>query len=420
VLVSSESHVVARLRSRQQEIEQAIFATVREMVPDLGAAADEYVRGLRTAVAAAVEFGFTGLALGEGCSLQIPVEVVAQARLAARSGVSLDAILRRYIVGHSLLWDYVMVEADRVTQMGMDSGLREMSRVQTSLLDQLVIGVTREHVAELERAGRSREHRLLERIRLLLSSARTATLEETVPTLLDLDSDYDLSGEHLGVIAQGACAREALQELAERLDRRLLSVTPSTGTLWAWLGGRSVVGAADIAALVGARAGRAEGPQGRTGGLAGEVSLAIGEPARGLEGWRATHRQAQVALLVARRQPRQLTRYADVALLAAALQDDLLAASLLEVYSSPLDDARGSGTALRETLRAYFAAEHNVSATASALNLDRGTVHNRVRESERRLGFRLHERQAELEVALRLEKLHDRSTPKYPPAPSLD
>lgn len=411
--------MVARLRSRQAEIEQAIFVTVREMVPDLGTVADEYVRGLRMAVAAAVEFGFTGLALGEGCSPQIPVEVVAQARLAARSGVSLDAILRRYIVGHSLLWDYVMVEADRVTQMGRDSGLREMSRVQTSLLDRLVIGVTREHVAELERAGRSREHRLLERVRLLLSSAQTVTSEE-MPTLLDLDSDYDLSGEHLGVIAQGTSAREALQELAERLDRRLLSVMPTAGIYWAWLGGRSAVGAADVVAVLAVRAERTEHPQGRSRSPTGEVSLTIGEPAHGLEGWRATHQQAQIALLVAQRQPRQLTRYADVALLAAALQDDLLASSLLEVYLSPLDDARGSGTALRQTLRAYFAAEHNVSATASALNLDRGTVHNRVRESERRLGFRLHERQAELEVALRLEKVLDRSAPEYQSAASLD
>src|ERR1700728_4257129 len=106
--------VVRRLRARQEEIEQAVFARVREAVPE---AADdpesEYVRGLRVAVAAAVEFGLTGLERGEGEPVEIPAQAVAQARLAARSGVSLEAVLRRYIVGHAQLWDYVMGEADR-------------------------------------------------------------------------------------------------------------------------------------------------------------------------------------------------------------------------------------------------------------------------------------------------------------------
>jgi hypothetical protein len=47
----------------------------------------------------------------------------------------------------------------------------------------------------------------------------------------------------------------------------------------------------------------------------------VGAPAGGLEGWRLTHREAQTALLVARCRPWPLTRYGDVALLAAALGD---------------------------------------------------------------------------------------------------
>ena len=137
--------------------------------------------------------------------------------------------------------------------------------------------------------------------------------------------------------------------------------------------------------------------------------LAFGEPARGLEGWRVTHRQAQAALLVAlRRMIRrrvELTRYGDVALLAAALKDEALARSLLDIYIAPLDDSRDGGPVLRTTLRAYLGAERNVSSTAAALGVVRRTVENRLRTIEARLGRSLHPCPAELEVALELDGL---------------
>jgi hypothetical protein len=383
--------VVQRLRARQKEIEDAIFVGVRDAVPEPGGERDwEYVQGLRTAVAAAVEFGFAGLERGEEPAGGIPSEAVAQARLAARSGVGLDAVLRRYIVGHALLWDYVMQEADRVRWTGRGSGLREMSRAQASLLDQLVIAVTREHIAELQRATRSREHRLLERVRILLAGEHPAA--DSPPGGLDRELDYDLDGGHLGVIAVGAGSEAAMRTVAERLQRRLLCVAPERGTVWAWLGGRHALSVADFE--------RACSEQ-----MQGDVRFVLGEPGSGVEGWRFTHRQARAALLVAQRRPQRVTRYADVALLAAALGDDLLARSLNEIYLSALEGARGGAAALGETLRAYFAAEHNASSAASALGVARGTVESRLRLVEERLGRPLHSCPAELEVALRLAAL---------------
>jgi hypothetical protein len=54
----------------------------------------------------------------------------------------------------------------------------------------------------------------------------------------------------------------------------------------------------------------------------------MGEPARGIDGWRLSHRQAKAALPTALRAPEAFVRYGDVALLAATLADDLLATSL--------------------------------------------------------------------------------------------
>ena len=77
---------------------------------------------------------------------------------------------------------------------------------------------------------------------------------------------------------------------------------------------------------------------------------------------------------VALRAPQPLTRYADVALMAAVLRDELLAESMVEVYLSALGDRHGAGAVLRQTLRAYFKAERNASSAASALGVSRQTL----------------------------------------------
>lgn len=406
------SVVVSRLRARRAEIERAIFTRVLQTVPGSGSEADtEYVEGLRAAVAAAVDFALVGIERGEGYRVSIPAEAVAQAQRAARSGVSLDAVLRRYIAGHALMWDYVMEEADRVEPAGRGGGLREMSRAQTSLLDRLVIGVTREHVAELQRAGRSREHRLLERVRVLLAGESLESPEGTGSHPLNVELGYDLDAEHLGVIAKGRGARQALHDLAQRLGRPLLCVTPGEETAWAWLGGRGLLTSAELCDAVSAVANTSGDALDGGDPVAADPSFAVGEPARGLDGWRLTHQQAQAARLVALRGPQRLTRYADVALLATALKDEALARWLIDVFLSPLDDYRKNDVVLRETLRAYIAAEHNVSSAAARLKVARTTVVNRLHTIEDRIGRTLHPCPAELEVALHLDELGVAATP---------
>ena len=144
--------------------------------------------------------------------------------------------------------------------------------------------------------------------------------------------------------------------------------------------------------------------------------FALGEPAKGLQGWRLTHRQAQAALAVALRRSESrpggmFTRYADVALLASALKDEALARALLDIYLTPLDDHRGSGPVLRETLRAYLAAECQASSAAVKLDVARSTVAKRLRTIEEKLGRTLHPCSAELEVALLLDELNVSAAP---------
>ncbi len=375
--------VAGRLRERRVEIERAILARVRA-VPDLVEGEDaEYVAGLNEAVAAAVDYGLRGIEQGEGWSGPVPLKAVAQAHRAARNGVALETVLRRYFAGHTLLGDFVMQEADSGGLLGQGAALRYVQRTQASLLDRLIVSIIDEYTRESERTGRSLEQRRFELVRRLLSG-------ESVDIA---GLGYGLDGWHLGVIATGAGAGKAVRGLAAGLDRRLLSVSRGEETVWAWLGGQHRPAVGDIERLPSA-------------GWPVGVSLAVGEPGRGVDGWRLTHRQAQAALWVALRGPQRLTLYADAVLLVAVLQDDAAASSLVKIYLSPLDGLR-DGLLLRETLRTYLAAGSNAATAAASLGVARRTIERRVRIIEERLGRQLHTCQAELEVALRLEELDD-------------
>ena len=110
--------------------------------------------------------------------------------------------------------------------------------------------------------------------------------------------------------------------------------------------------------------------------------MTVGEPAEGLAGWRLSHRQAKAALPIAERARRAGRPLRGRRPLASVLRDDLVAASLRQLYLEPLEATRDGGSVARETLRAYFAAERNVSSTAAALGVDRRTVTNRIRAIE--------------------------------------
>lgn len=342
----------------------------------------EYVAGLRNAVAAALDYGLAGIELGEERVGPIPVVLLAQARHAARSGVELDTVLRRYIAGDALLGDFVLqaVEAGGLGMREID--LRRIWRGQASLLDRLIAAVSDEYRQELDVRLSGVEDRRMERIKKLLAGQ-----------FLEPDElQYEFDVWHIGAIAYGPGAQAVVRELAKNLDRRLLLASPGEGEVWAWLGGRRKVtaGEAELCA-----------PTPWPSGL----SLALGEPERGIAGWRLTHRQARAALPIAQRPQARMVRYADVALLAAALHDDVLANSLQRLYLDPLAYERDGGASLRKTLRAYFSAHRNISSTAAALGVSRQTVSSRMRIIEERICRSLDICASEMDTALRLEEI---------------
>lgn len=378
-LSALRTELVGRLRARSAEIEDGIFTRIRALTDPVEDEDAEYRAGLRATVAEGLNYALVSIEQGEEWSGPIPAAAAAQARLAARSGTRLDTMLRRYAAGDRLLAEFIMDESGHFP----NESLRQVLRTQGPHVDRLMASVAAEYMDELELMRRSPAQRVAERVQRLLSG--DAPLDER-------ELDYEFDAWHLGLVVTGARADVAVRTLAAAMSRQALVVPRGTDSAWAWLGGRRRLAVSEIERYL-------------STGVLGEVSLATGEPRQGLEGWRLTHHEAQAARLVMLRRPQRLTQASEVVLLAAVLRDDPLAESLRETYLAPLDEHGDSGLVLRETLGAYFAAGFNAATAAAALEVDRHTVQRRLRKVEEALGRLLHSCHAELEVALRLEKL---------------
>jgi hypothetical protein len=342
---------------------------------------------LRSAVSAALDHGLAAVELGADHLPPVPPVLLTEARLAARNRVGLDTVLRRYVAASSILGDFIMQEATGAEPLEVDA-IQQIGRDQAGLLDRILAAVTEEHSRELESRLRTSKQRRAEHIRRLLAG-------ETLDTS---GLEYDFAAHHLGLVAAGPHASERLSELSASLDCRRLLVTCGEDEVWAWLGAGRRLDSTRVKELL-----TPDLPQG--------LSIALGEPTQGLCGWGLTHRQAAACLPIAQRTPEQVVRYSDVALLASTLRDDLLLTSLRDIYLRPLFDERDGGELLRRTLRAYFAAERNVSSAAADLGVDRKTVNARLREIERRLDRPITTCAAQLETALHLDALADRPSP---------
>jgi PucR C-terminal helix-turn-helix domain/GGDEF-like domain len=370
-----------RLDARRREIEEAVLTRILAVSDPTEPIDPEYAEGLRAAVSTAIEYGLATIELGEERSPSPPPALIAQARLAARSGIALETVLRRYIAGHSLLADYLVEEAEREGPL-CESRLQRLLGGQAAVLDRLVAAVSEEHAREWERPPLSFERRQVELIGRLLAGEGPESAK----------LDYDLEGHHVGLLLSGQGAMEVAQSLAASLRRRLLAVPQGEGQLWAWLGGTEPGDPSEVASAF-----LACEPAG--------LSLAIGEPGCGLRGWRLTHRQAKAALPIAVRGPERFARYAEVMLLSSVFGDALLRTFLRRHYLEPLEAERDAGEAARQTLSAYFAAKCSVSLAAAALGVSRQAMAKRLYRIEERVGRSLATFGVEFDLALHMESL---------------
>lgn len=367
--------LASRLRSNAGRVERSVIAEYVERDPGLGAD-PECFASVREAVRAAVALAVRLVERGASWEPELPPPLGAAARSLARNDFEVESVMRgAYAVPNHVL-RFLCGEFSGYTQDVLDHLF-----TLTGPVERLFNDFMAEYDDELQRLDRSPALRVAELVERILAGepAEQSSL------------GYELRGWHLGLIAVGPRPELAARALAERLGRRLLAVPREADRAWVWLGGEEPLPMARLEEVV---ASDAFAPLG----------LAAGEPREGCDGWRLTHREAELALGVMRSAPQRLVRCADVLLPAAVLGDDELHGFVSETYLAPLRRARDADL-LAQTLRAYFTHAGNAASTAAALGVDRHTVQRRLRRIERILGRSLGSCRTELDVALRVEQL---------------
>ncbi len=376
------SELVALLTTHQQHLAETLAA--RLLDTDLGIQVnDEDVTLFQLAADEALSSLIEAFEGGDQWTGPLPPIVVTQIQYAARRGISLENTLRSFAMVGTVVFDFFASRFDELP-LSQDT-LRYALNWQGQNYDRIMNAFATEHAKEMERLQRLPSRRLTENVEGLLEGGSAD----------HADLDYRLDASHIGLIAAGERAELECRRMAQRLGCDLLllpraeDIVGIEEIVWAWFGSRRTIEFERLARL-------AEGKR--------FLFLAAGEPRRGLDGWRLSHREAQAALAVALLQPGRLTRHSDVALVAHALRNEATARSLLDRYLKPLDRHRDSEE-LRRTVRTYLDLDCNAASTASALGVNRHTVQRRLRKVEELIGEPLAARRAELDVALRLERL---------------
>ena len=140
------------------------------------------------------------------------------------------------------------------------------------------------------------------------------------------------------------------------------------------------------------------------------VRVAIGEPARGIAGFRASHVEALEAQRIARlagRREGSITRYNDIALRSLATADLDHARTFVARELGALAGADDTTRRLAATVRTYLDENGSRGRTAKRLSIHENTVAYRLRQAEELLGRSVDKRTLELRVALVLADLID-------------
>ena len=308
-------------------------------------------------------------------------EVDAAGAMAVAKMGELKVLLNAYRVCQMSLWEAWLdlveasVEGAEQRHKLLTRGSEFFSRY-AGLLSDYVADI---YQRELEHAARDAGGRRLHAIRGLLEGKPLAV------SGLDLNLDQ----YHLGLVAWGEAGEAAARELAATLGRLLLIVEPMNRTWWGWICGARPFDRTEERKLESFR------PSSR-------ASIALGLPAFGETGFRATHHQAQRARWFGGRAELSVIRYADVAIESLAGENQEDARAFVDRELRGISDDSTASKRLRETLTAYFAAGNNAASAAATLGVHQQTVANRLRTVEDRLGHPIGARRIELEVALRL------------------
>jgi hypothetical protein len=325
-----------------------------------------------------------------------PAAALDFADTTATVGIPALELERGYRVGVAALWsqwwDLATEHAER-SDVPLTDLVREPSLTFLSYVDHALVAVVQR--ADAVRAELHRTRSQLRRV-LVLQILDGSITEYT--SELDHQLDYRVGDVHIALLVQSsdtATVQRELAELRSAADARASLVLQSSPRSWfVWLGRPNGFGPAQMNCL-------------RRALSRSSLTVAVSEPAAGLDGLRHAYQQAfdagrlQGALGVS---ANRCTYAADVRLESLLLRDMPRAREFVEAELGRLAANDSLAARLRETLLTWLVTGSHVSA-AARLGVHENTIRNRVHQAEELLGVALHQRPIELQVALRLERL---------------
>jgi hypothetical protein len=388
-IANAAGQLNAQVAERTAELERIFLAEIPEVHGD-----DAIEELLVASTAANLSVMFEALRHGIAVDdIDVPPPAAAYAQRFAQRGLPVEALLRAYRLGdHRFIqWFLARLTEWTATPEQLEQAASEVVDFTVEYVDRIseaLIGIYRE---ERKLWGQRTDAARAAQVRAVLSDP---SVDETTAEIM---TGVAMHRWHVGVVLWLARGQSDVVRRMEEATRALHDAGPSptlivpadAHTLWAWYSSSSEAAAhhLDLSSVLEQCPG---------------IRLAVGEPARQLQGFRTTHGEALRAQAVADTAvpPKRETHFADVrlsALLSENIED--LRAWVDRALGGLATDDDGTDR-LRETLRTYLETGGNSVETADRLHVHRNTVRYRVRRAEEVRGRPLEEDRIDLEVAL--------------------
>ncbi len=403
VVAESAAAIVSRLDQRMAELTGSIQQTLVTEIAELRGDA-QLLQLLRDSVDGNVATVFSAIRHAIPIEkVELPTAALEYARRLAQRGVTVNALVRAYRLGHKSVLDAVLNEigaSDLEPPLSL-AVFSQVSEVTFGYIDWITQQVVSTYQGERDRWMENQNSLRALRVRELLDGA-------------DLDIDavtmairYPLRRTHLAVVAWRdeddggddlASIERFVDQLADSACARESSLYISVDRLtgWAWIPLVAEAAPSAVARIRAFAEARADAPR-----------IAAGNPLPGVEGFRRSHQQAQEAYAVAiasGSNAHGFTAASDPGLAAAALMGSDLGAARMWVAEvlGPLASCTENDERLRETLGVFLRAGGSFKAAAEELHLHSNSVKYRVHRAIERRGRPISDGRLDVEVALLL------------------
>lgn len=324
-------------------------------------------------------------------AVEPPAGTLRALRRLAAASVDLTTALKAYRHAHAYVWDAwtAYVHSQHLEPEHLAGVLTYSARVMFSFWD----GAAEQYTVRLRRefpglSGGFSRQRLIEDILI----GATMDLARSRREL-----GYDLSGQHVALVlaplhdvSEATTAADAIRNFDSLLP--VLVQPQGDGVLWLWVASRQPLDEDTLRALQALPL--------------HDVVVGMGEPSRGVEGFRRSHVQAEQALRVARLRAipsARTVRYRDVEQLTLLTADPSRAREFAVTRLGALTERTEAMSRTRSALRAYLDCGCNQARVAQTLGVHRKTVAYRLAAAEEILGHTVDEAATDLAAALLID-----------------